>query len=324
MTLYSDPVSAGKINTLIFEMASLSPAVRDTLESESYRLSATSDEATTDFILTSCFNKFLNDVMTLGLHFSDIDEETLTQPSALEKFIAFVGYILPAGLYPKLKYDSTLRETLAVILEGSASNHTTAIQDYVIALGGLDGRGPIAAHLTDFLDELYPRITQTELFSDYLKNILSLYDAENLTVDHGEDRQTAYRDYIKSILGNLSDACNIFEDDPDYEAIQTLQLYVISDLISPCNFSDYAYLFLETKTELPDNLHANFDRKWFHYLVSNPVSVAYYTIRNKDITPAQQKFIACFAWVINTFTDKPSVDMSDNDAYLRIVQKEAS
>lgn len=287
------------INSLLFMMASISPLVRESIERESYRDSALPDESTQIHILEDAFSNLIKDLETIGLSFDIEMSDYVDDSHKLSKFIELVKYILPGSFYDILKIDSQIRQLIENIVNGSIGSNNTFIQVYLIELAGLDGNIPIKPELIDFIDQIYPLTTQTEIFSDYLKNMIDLYNQERPTTTTDSERHIAYREIMKEKIGDFSYAVNKFEGYEYFSELLKIQNVFIRDLLAPDNFNEYSYLFLEDKHDLPQELQENYDRKWYHYHVSHRWSYPYFEIRNTTPSLAEQVAIACYNYMFN-------------------------
>lgn len=284
-------------NAQLFIMASLSPLVSKSLDLELYRANADPDESTLDFILTDAFNNLLKDCETIGVIFDVDASDYVEDMSALAHFLQLVELILPNGLYPLLKKDQSLCQMVRDILQGNVGDHGTVIQTYLTELAALDGGIPHRDHLVDAIDALYSSVSQTPVFTDYLKNLIELLDEERPIPNTDQERHIAYSAKARDLIVRMSDAVNLFEEDPTYPRLTQIQNVIIRDLLAADNFVEYAYLLLEGPDTLPEELVAGWMRKWQHYLVSHRWCWLYYTTRNiQEIDRAFQIMIACFTY----------------------------
>lgn len=297
--MFTDTLTDHNINTVLFNMASLSPTVRDSIENETYRTSADSDGSTDAYILEQSFKNLMIDLSTIGLTF-DIDlSDYVEDYGKLSKFIQLAGLLLPNSLYTLIGTDNRIKKLIEDISGGTLGDNHTTIQTYLIELGGLEGTQPIRPELMDLIDELYLLVSQTNLFSDYLKNLIDLHNQERPSVLSDHHRHAEYRTRIRELIGLLSDAVNLLENTPSYDQLLIVQKYLILDLIAPDNFVDYAYLFLESKDTLPPELVDGYYTKWSQYKVSHPWCFEYYTLRNIQPSSIYCDLIICFAYALS-------------------------
>lgn len=288
------------INSLIFVMATISNQARTSLETEEYRFTALPDEVTPQYVLEDAFKNMMVDLETIGLSF-DIDmSDYVDDFYKLSKFLDFVSLLLPNTLYDFIKTDSKLRTVISNIVNGSLGDGGTFIQVYISELAGLDGSLALRPELTDFLDQLYLQVTQTEVFSDYLKNMIQLYNDQRPSDITDAERHIQYRDVLKEKLGMFFDASSLFEGYDYYEELYKIRQVFVKDLLSPDNFIEYSYLFLENPTTIPDDLIPGYHQKWYHYKVSHRWCYDYYTVRDIEPTLAEQIAIACFEYMMNS------------------------
>ena len=301
------------INEAIFIMASISPKVQSSLELESYRLLADSDESTEKFILEDTFSNFIKDLEEIGLKFKGDISIYTEEMESLSSFIRISTLLLPSSLYQILRNNQKIRDLVERIVKGDLGDNTTYIETYLSELGGLDGHTAIESDLTDFIDQMYPLISQTEVFSDYFKNMIKLINEEKLMNESDHDMHTQYTDKMKYLIGRLSDATNQFENDPRYNVIASLQKLVIREFLAPCNFHEYSYLFLNTEETLPKDLIPNFRRKWYHFYISGPWGIEYYHYRQIPISPDSGvwPFLYCFLYAMNDTKELFRMNKSD-------------
>lgn len=279
---YIDP-SNPSAQHLLFTMASQSPLVKDRVERELYRVTADSDGSDDRYILEDAFQQYLIDLGNIGLHFTfDLTDYTGNW-TRLEQFLQLTSYLLPASLYPRLQVDSSLRDLVQHCLSGTLGTDETLIHTYLSELGGLDGQLPLAPQFNNLIDELYVQVSQTEVFTDYLRNQLDLLNDAQIHQPMDADRHTQYRLFLKDTLGRLIDAISLFRHYPFYTDLEKLSQRVVQDFLSPTNALEYSYLFLESRDTLPSDVAERHDAKRYHYQVSHPWNVAYYTARR--LTP---------------------------------------
>jgi hypothetical protein len=281
------PETTGNINTALFLMASLSPRVKAMLDNESYRESAEQDEATDQYVLEKALQALYKDLQDIGVEFIDHDFSDVTEELApLFDFIALVTYLLPSPLYSLIKTNEPIRTCLDHLVTGSLGNGETLIQTYLSELAGLNGQPALAPEITDIVDHYYSGVTQSEAFTDYLKNLHHLVTQERLTPETDPEQHGQYLAVIKEIIGRMSDVVNSLVYHVNYEELCSLQNSVIKDLASPANFSHYHYLFTTDPTTLPEGVKDLYGKANYHYRVSYPWCLDYYTLRKlKPTTP---------------------------------------
>ena len=289
-------VNTGDRNTALFLMASLSPKVKETIELELYRQTADSDGSSEQYVLEESFLNLVRDLETLGLILTIDYSEIVEELSTIYDFIRFVSYLLPNSLYEILRTQPKIRECVRCILEGSLGNHETLIQTYLSQLGGLDGEPALVPHLTPVLERYYSYVGQTATFTDYFRHLMELLSTERLAVEYTEDDHKAYRDTIRDFLGRFSDAVNLFSAHPLYDPLCRIQDRLIKDLAAHDNFADYRYIFVERPDQLPEDLVEGYHRRWYHYKVSHPWCLEYFSLRKLLVKPEQILAIFCFLY----------------------------
>jgi hypothetical protein len=286
-------------NYALFLMASLSPKVKDMVDLELYRQTADSDASTEQYILDNGLAEFIKDIESIGITL-EIDYGHMSEDlPKLFTFIHLASYLLPNSLYNLVKTDTHVQECLQHILSGSLGDNETLVQTYLSELGGLDGQLALVPDLTDILDQMYPAISQTEIFTDYIKNILDLITQEKMAVESDSESHKAYQDVIRNLVGRMSDAVNLFSRKALFAQMCQIQNIFIRDLTSPVNFIAYNYIMTNTVETLPEDLGEGYKRKWYHYHVSHPWCLEYYKLRNLVPTPAQILITYCFAYALN-------------------------
>lgn len=299
----SDTINPNK-NILLFKLASLSPTANNALDLELYRVNAESDEADLDFILTLSVTHLLKDLEEIGILVAADAVDFSDDLVRLSQFLDVAELLLPNGLYPLLKTDSRLRTLIRHIVEGSVGSGDLTITAYLDELAALDGGVPHRPHLVEAIDRLAVSFNQTEVFSDYLKNILDLQQEEKITTAIDDERMIAYHRTIKELIGRLSDAVNLFEDDPDYQDILKIQNACIFDFLAPDNLIAYTYLFLENSDTLPPELIEAYQRKWYHYKVSHRWCYDYYQLRKEtELTHPYRVILSCVAYAFSLTKD---------------------
>lgn len=288
------------VNTALFIITSLSPKAKEAVELELYRATDASDESTDQAVLDFCFVELVKDLETIGVVLS-FDYNGFTEElGKLFGFLRLMTYLLPNSLYDILKVDHNLRECVEHILNGSLGENETLIQTYLSELGGLDGQTPLVPILTDVLDQFYPLISQTEVFTDYMKNLLMLASTERVMSESDAESHKIYRDTIREMIGRLSDVINLFEGDPSYGKLCTMQSWVIKDLASPSNFTQYNYLFTTPLDSLPEDLVESYHQKWYHFKVSHMWCSEYYKPRNIVPEQANVTMMFCFLYAVHS------------------------
>lgn len=298
------------INQALFLITSLSPQAKESVELELYRASAESDEASEQFVLDDAFVNLIKDLETIGIDLS-FDYDNITQDlPRLFKFIHLTSYLLPNSLHPIIKAQPLIRECLEHIAGGSLGSDEMFIQTYLSELGGLDGQPALIPDLTEALDQLYPFFSQTAIFTDYVKNMLTLVNEEKLALESDHDQHQLFREYTREMIGRLSDAVNLFEDHPAYNKMCVIQNWVIKDLLSPTNFIAYNYLFTTSPADLPEDLVESFQRKWYHYRVGHMWCQDYYPVRQIEAPEAAVMMMYAFVYAtcrdLVSYTDQVS------------------
>ena len=287
-------------NGALFLMASLSPKVKESIDKELYRATAYSDDSTEEYVLEDAFSNYMKDLETIGLSFNFDYSMYCDSIGLLFSFLRLTSMLLPNSLYDIIRTQSNIRDLLTHIVNGSLGEDETLINVYLSELGGLGDTPAIIPELTDYIDQIYPLVSQTEIFSDYIKNLLVLASEERPMLESDHLTHTAYTNKLKDILGRLSDAVNSFSHDVGYDYIVRIQDFIIRDFLAPVNFHDYTYLLLENTTTLPDSLIEGYLRKWYHYKVSSPWCAQYHILRG--ITPNDMHetnlIVHCFIYAL--------------------------
>jgi hypothetical protein len=298
------------INSALYMMATLSPLVKESIEKELYRESADSDQSTPQYILEDAFVNLVRDLETIGLILNINFESYCEERGTLFAFLGLCGYLLPNTLSAHIKTNRKIRETLIHIIEGNLGDNETAIEIYLSELGGLDGQIPLAPELTDYVDSIYPLVKQTTTFSDYLKNLARLHCEERIMIESDHERHQVYTQKMKEIIGRLSDAINLFQDQVNYNRLCQYQDMIIRDLLAPVHFHDYTFLFLETSETLPEDLIPVLEREWQYYYYSHPWCAPYYTLRKLDIADDDRLIIPCVYYALSP--DRKTYDQNVN------------
>lgn len=287
------------INSAIFTMTCLSPKAKSHIELESYRQSASLDECTEQHILESTFGEFIKDLETIGLTI-DLDYSMYcNEMGLLFSFLNFSSILLPNTLYETIRTNEKVRNLITGVINGSLGNDHTAVEIYLSEIAGLDDQVPIFPELSDYIDQIYVHIKQTELFTDYLQNMIQLSSEERIMIESDHVIHSRYTDKLRDVIGRLSDAVNLFEGSEIYDKVCRIQHLIIRDLTSADNFHWYSYLLLETEWSIPEDLIESYRRRWYHYYVSHSWCYDYYTLRNISITDVSEITIPCFIYAIN-------------------------
>lgn len=293
------PTNDAATNTALFLICSMSPTAKNGIELESYRQTADQDMADNEHILESAFINLTKDLQTLGLVLEVDYSSVFETKDSLFSFLTLVSYLLPNPLYAILKRETKIKECLEHILTGSLGDDETLIQTYLSELGGLDGQDPLVPELATTIDHVYSAIGQTDQFTDYIRNIIQLVQDERLVVEADDESHNAYRAKLRSLISRFARAVNAFEHHPDYEKLASIQNHLILNFVAPDNFIEYNYLFVIGRTNIPDDLVASFDKKWYHYAVSNVWCAPYHDVRKTIPTEAEKLAMYCFVYAIH-------------------------
>lgn len=286
------------LNTAIFLIASLSPTASKSLELESYRESANSDDATDQYILEEVLQSLVKDTQEIGLIINADLSQLAEEPSSLYDFISLLTYLLPNSLYPLLKSNEPIRNCVYHLITGSLGDNETLVQTYLSELGGLDGQTALVPELSSIIDHHYPIISQTETFTDYLKNLYDLVTQERITIEADPDHHISYRNKIKDLIGRLSDVVNNMAHHLLYNDLCAIQNIVIKDLIVPDNFTEYNYLFNTDPTLLPEGIRQLHEMKNYHYQVSHPWCLDYHQVRKQTPSPGYVMMMYAFLYAV--------------------------
>lgn len=275
------------VNQAVMLMATLSPRARDSVDLELYRESADSDGSTPQYILEYVFVEFTKDLEDLGLQF-DIDySEYCSNLGTLFSFLRLGTVLLPNNLYALVKSNMRLRDTINAILDGNMDPTESVIHNYLSAIAGLEINNPIFPELTEFVDSIYHSVSQTDKFTTYLENVRELSQDEMVMAPSSQEDHLSYSDKIKLILTRLGQSISDYSETPDvYKTYRFIQ----NDLLAPANFHHYAYLFLQSKDSLPDDVGELFDRRWYEHYVSHRWFPEYHILRK---TRPSQSDIIC-------------------------------
>jgi len=286
-------------NAHLFIMASLSPMVANTIEQELYRTNVELDESTENHILENAFYNFIKDIETIGLSFDIDPSDYIEDPHALSDFLQCAELLLPNGLYPLMKKESGIRTLIKDILQGSIGDGSCTVKVYLSEVAALDGGIPHKPHLVEAIDRLYTKISQTGVFTDYLRNLTEMLDQEKMTQGLDTDRQQMYQMEMRHVIGSLSDVVNLFEDDADYSELTRIQSFIIKDFLSPDNYLEYSYILLEKEHTIPEELVERYRDKWVQYHASHPWCYSYYTVRHiNTISRPFQIIIAAMTYAL--------------------------
>jgi hypothetical protein len=267
-------------NAAVFLMTTLSPRAAESIDKELYRASADSDAADSQYIMEHCFVEMIKDLEEIGL-IIDLDYSRFTQDSVeLLKFLQLAQLLLPNHLYPLMATDRKIRTVIEDIVMGNLGDaDDTAIETYLSQIGGLDDLIPLYPDLEEFIQSIFPSISQTVVFSNYLRYQVELLGEESLMPASDQEAHLKYNAKIKEIISRLLEALALFETS---EVLESITQLFIQDLSAAANFHDYAYLFLETKDSLPEELASGFERKWYYYWISHRWCAQYYPLRKMD------------------------------------------
>ena len=291
------------VNRALQSICDLSPTARNNIELELYKQNSDSDGSTNTFILDDVFGDLMSDLESIGVTVSFDYNDVVAEQGKLFEFLKVLTYLMPNTLQEILKTQSDIRNCVEHILNGSLGEDETLLQTYLSELGGLEGQLPLVPELTSILDQLYPVMSQTEQFSDYMKNIFDLSTQTKLLIESDDNQHKAYRDVIREMIGRLSDAVNVYQEYDAYVVLLTLQSTIIQDLIAPVNFMQYQYLFLTNQKDLPEDLQESYKKSRYHYTVSHPWCMDYYLVRNiRDLSKTEFRaspiWIYCFLYAL--------------------------
>ena len=286
------------INGFLFQICNLSPTAKNNIELELYRQNTESDGSTQEFILSDVFGDLIGDLQTIGIVISFDYSDIVLDVNKLSQFLHMVRYLLPNTLYDILKNNEKIQNCIDHILKGSLGYNETLIQTYLSELGGLDGQRALVPEISDIVDQLYSMISQTSVFTDYIKNLLDLTLQEKLMTSSNPDDHKEYRDYIRDLISRLSDAVNLFSNDSLYDQMCLIQNQIIRDLTASDNFINYRYIFLMSPDHLPEEFIESYNLKWYHYRVSHTWCIDYFNIRNLTPTPLQTNMMYCFSYAL--------------------------
>jgi hypothetical protein len=302
------------INAALFIMATISPKAKESIELELYRASNT-DESNQQYVLEDAFSNLIKDLESIGLTFSIDYSNYCESMGLLFSFLRLNYYLLPSTLYETIRTDSKIKDLLTRIIQGDLGDNETPIEIYLSELVGLDGQIPIVPELTDFVDQIYTCISQNDIFTDYLRNLLQLTNEERFSIESDPIRHLEYTIKIKDIIGRLSDAVNLFENYNDYDKLCRLQNLIIRDFTAPTNFIEYSYILLETEETIPEDLVDRYIRKRYRYDVSHIWNVDYYILRKLPFSQTEAIMMLCFAYAMHPLeSDYLAVFNKVNDA----------
>ncbi len=297
MDLYlEDPKNT---NAIMFAMATLSPKAADSLETENYRFTAENDLSTEQYILEDAFHSLIKDLDTIGVLLKFDYTNYVNDRETLCKFLKLCSYILPNILYPKIKTDSILRSIIERIASGDLGDGGTFLQVYLSELGGLDDDLPVLPDLTDYIDSIYQVVDQSDNFSDYMKNLIFLYESETLTINSDQETHTLYKEKISDIFASLVDFQKIFAEDSKYRFVLSMSDRIIQDFLSPVNFSEYSYLLLHNEETIPEDLIEGYKRKWQYYFMSHSWCYDYYNLRHIDLEENDERWSVILMFLLS-------------------------
>lgn len=287
------------INTALFLLTSLSPSAKISLGLELQRVSAI-NEADEDYALGDALLNTIKDLNELGIECHFDYGDLINNPEELFRFTHLLQYLMPTSLYHLLKSNDRLKKTLGDILNGSLSYDQSVLQTYLSELGGLDGQEALYPNLTDITDYYTTILSQTPVFTDYLKHLLVLLAEQSLTKESLSKDHEEYNLLLKKLIARFQFAVDHFSNTESTSSFlnKALTLF-ISDMIKADHFHDYHYLWATNRQDLPEDLVDLFDQKWYHYRVSHPWCYDYYAIRNIPISEKETLLICIFAFVLH-------------------------
>jgi hypothetical protein len=302
-------------NTALFLICSMSPTARQSIELETYRVSV-EDEASEQHALESAFVDLTKDIEALGLTLNVDYSEVFESQTSLLQFITFASYLLPNTLYGILKSNSQIKECVHHVLDGCLGSDETLVQTYLSELAGLDGQAPLVPDLADVIEQYYPLIEQSAIFTDYMRNLHRLVQDERMAIEIDSSTHDKYRLTIREMISRFSQVVNQLDEQPGFDELIKIQNRFILDLISPIHFVDYNYLFTTEPASLPDDLIPGYEKKWYHYQVSNPWCLDYYTVRK--LTPSPAQVMAMYAFEYARHVQKGTGPSAIPNAYDRL------
>ncbi len=287
------------INTALFLLTSLSPSAKTSLGLDLQRFSVL-DDADEDYALGDALLNTIKDLNDLGIEVHFDYGDLLNNREELFKFIHLLHYLFPSSLYTLLRSQDHLKKTISDILSGSLSYDQSVLETYFSELGGLEGQEALVPELTETVDYYTTLLTQTPVFTDYLKQLLTLLADQSLTKESSSKDHDAYNLHLKKLITRFQFIVDQFNNQEKIHSFLNRYLSLfIGDMIKPDHFHTYHYLWLTQRDSLPEELIALFDQKWYHYRVSYPWCYDYYHLRNISINEEEAYLICGFAFVLH-------------------------
>lgn len=233
------------ISTLILRICNVSPSARNYFDGAQSLVNVDDDETINSTDLNGVVEKFVDDLSDIGIDLHCTLNDLIVNLQTVDLFARLGEMIMPSSLYDTMKANPEIRDAIKNILQGSISDDPPIIP--ILQYFGYHNEvfsetcGPVADF---FLD----KITSTEVFINYLSNLITVDNKLSGMLDMSIDKAAQYIKYMSQNMGllhsRISDVLDKIQDEQNYVPAGQLITQGTYALVSPMKLSQYAWIYL--------------------------------------------------------------------------------
>lgn len=312
-------INLDRNETLLLELAALSPQVRHILDGETYRLRLETDDVDSDSVLQECILALRDDLAEIGLYLTCLLNDLYSDLDNFKHVLVVLGYVFPNSLYPKLRTDSQIVSQLKNIVSGSLGNGSSILL-FLDWLGGENGCYADSCRIG--CEWLATRITNTELFDIYITKLLAtdstLGCATSLSAEDLLLYVNSIRNYLTDIYTTLDTLSKRLPEIDSYQdKIRKRFVYFTKLLLQPEHVAEYAWMRLTDPETLDTGLQMLLKQRQSDFAHGSKLYGAYYLNKNYfEFTP-----LDVFGIAIRCYVDNQT---ASRDVYAQAINEECS
>lgn len=290
-----NPVYADRdVESIGFLLTTVSPSARKMIDMETWRTFVSSDEGDADHILPLLFQCLTTDLETIGITCAIDYDSISSDPTSFFAFLNLSRLFLPNTLYPMAQDRAVIRDALRSISDGSFSTGQTAITTWIDMIAGHEGMPPLIDGFGPVAELVRSSITSDQRFMDYLLAMEANLQLSRLTPRIDPQETERYTEILKAGLWRqhaIQSKLTALLSEEEFFAVSAKVKRFTRDLLNPDDLVNNQYLFLNTAETLPQDLRFSYQQRWYHFRVSYPLYLDYYTARQIALEPVHYALI---------------------------------
>lgn len=272
------------INSRCQLMATLSPLVRQKVETEQWRTCFDNSDPTGDSIQQALFLCLISDMTDIGIETISAADDLYENTYDLDLLLAALGWVFPNTFYPRMRRDAGLKAGIENLLNGSIEGDM--LHNYLDFIGGSDGGEGYISGLYDACVFAKSALVSNSVFTTYLtamlENARDEVDVSTYAINDPKAYHAAVTDCVVAIADAQSAVAKTLSDDLA-KRLERRIYFASREILAQDKLNDYGWLLTTDRDTLDSDDQKIYDRKKLLLTVGLKISPAYYKARN--LTP---------------------------------------